>query len=67
MESHPGRIESDQKSKAVGTVAVRFYKLIARLFYNPKGPFIEPYTTASGSHRARSKVNGGLYGCDAIL
>jgi hypothetical protein len=65
--SHPGRIEPDQKSKAVCKVAMRFYRLITRFLYNPKWPFIEPYTTASLSHRARSKANGGLYGCYAIL
>jgi hypothetical protein len=65
--SHPDRIEPDQKSKAVCTDVMRFDKLITRLLYNPNGAFIEPYTTASGSHRDRSKVNGGLYGCDAIL
>ena len=34
--SHPGRIEPDQKPKAVCTVAMRFYRLTIRLLYNHK-------------------------------
>jgi hypothetical protein len=34
--SHPGRIEPDQKPKAVCTVAMRFYRRTIRLLYNHK-------------------------------
>jgi hypothetical protein len=38
IESHPDRIEPDQKSKAVCTVAMRMYKLITRFIYSPHNP-----------------------------
>jgi hypothetical protein len=36
--SHPGRIERDQKPKAVCTVAMRFYKLLQDFYITPEDP-----------------------------
>jgi hypothetical protein len=48
-------------------VAKRIYTIHLRLLYNPTLHFIEPYRIASGSNRARSKVKGGTYDCEASL
>ncbi len=37
-----------------------------RLRQHSEGPAIQSYRIALGPYRARPKVKGGLYGCDAI-
>jgi hypothetical protein len=60
--SHPDRIEPDQQSTAVYTVAMRFYNIPIRRLYTSQWPVIQSYLIAFGPHRARPNVKG-----DSIL